>query len=183
MNGPGGGGGAPTPGAAGGGGGGPAGAAGAAGPGAGARVRRSRSQGTRKLHKCLSTASDVYAAPPAPQHSLLTTRQYCSFGSTVTLYRVLSAKSPSVLRQSQFLPFGFFFLFVMVSILAAVERSLAPARRLSASHAARIVRSILSLIGLQYCILADTYRPAPILTTEAVLCLFTIYKLMRALCY
>ncbi|XP_050563515.1 syntaxin-binding protein 5 isoform X6 [Spodoptera frugiperda] len=72
MNGPGGGGG-------GGAGGGAPGAAGA-GPGAaGSRVRRSRSQGTRKLHKCLSTASDVYAAPPAPQHSLLTTRQYCSF--------------------------------------------------------------------------------------------------------
>ncbi|XP_075975063.1 syntaxin-binding protein tomosyn isoform X6 [Anticarsia gemmatalis] len=56
------------------------GAAPGAGGGAGStRVRRSRSQGTRKLHKCLSTASDVYAAPPAPQHSLLTTRQYCSF--------------------------------------------------------------------------------------------------------
>lgn len=136
MNGPGGGGGG-----------------GGAGPGAGAaavRVRRSRSQGTRKLHKCLSTASDVYAAPPAPQHSLLTTRQYCSFGSTVTLYRVHSAKSPSVLRQSQFLPFCFYVLLVMIFILSADERSLEPARR------------ILSLTGYDtYCILADTYR-API---------------------
>ncbi|XP_048485316.1 syntaxin-binding protein 5 isoform X5 [Plutella xylostella] len=52
-----------------------------AGPGAAAAVRgvrRSRSQGTRRLHKCLSTASDV-CAPPAAGHSLLTTRQYCSF--------------------------------------------------------------------------------------------------------
>ncbi|XP_064292189.1 syntaxin-binding protein 5 isoform X6 [Plodia interpunctella] len=57
------------------GGGATSGAAGAAAGGAAARaVRRSRSQGTRKLHKCLSTASDA----PAP-HSLLTTRQYCSF--------------------------------------------------------------------------------------------------------
>ncbi|XP_062531284.1 syntaxin-binding protein 5 isoform X6 [Bombyx mori] len=59
---------------------GPGAGGGAAAAGGGGRaVRRSRSQGTRKLHKCLSTASDVYAAPSAPQHSLLTTRQYCSF--------------------------------------------------------------------------------------------------------
>ncbi|XP_045532237.1 syntaxin-binding protein 5 isoform X7 [Pieris brassicae] len=63
----------------GGGGGGGASAGGGGGAACPTRVRRSRSQGTRKLHKCLSTASDVYAAPPAPQHSLLTTRQYCSF--------------------------------------------------------------------------------------------------------
>lgn len=94
MNGPGGGG-APGGGAGGGGGAGTGAGAGGAGAGAaggcaaGRAVRRSRSQGTRKLHKCLSTASDVYAAPPAPQHSLLTTRQYCSFGSTVTLYEVI----------------------------------------------------------------------------------------------
>ncbi|XP_061378647.1 syntaxin-binding protein 5 isoform X5 [Danaus plexippus] len=79
MNGPGGGCGGPA-----GPGGGPTGASGGPAPAAGGpagtrAVRRSRSQGTRKLHKCLSTASDVYAAPPAPQHSLLTTRQYCSF--------------------------------------------------------------------------------------------------------
>lgn len=93
MNGPGGGGGGGAPGGGGGASGGTsagagAGAGAAGGCAAGRAVRRSRSQGTRKLHKCLSTASDVYAAPPAPQHSLLTTRQYCSFGSTVTLYEV-----------------------------------------------------------------------------------------------
>lgn len=54
-------------------------------------VRRSRSQGTRKLHKCLSTASYSEEAPStrlqtslSAQHTLLVTRQYCSFGSTVT---------------------------------------------------------------------------------------------------
>lgn len=72
---------------------------GAAGPAAAARVdsrrvdavRRSRSQGTRKLHKCLSTASYSEEAPStrlqpsiSAQHTLLVTRQYCSFGSTVT---------------------------------------------------------------------------------------------------
>lgn len=62
------------------------------GPTAGQRneaVRRSRSQGTRKLQKCLSTASySEEARPPPPSNSthqsLLVTRQYCSFGSTVT---------------------------------------------------------------------------------------------------
>lgn len=94
-----------------------AGAAGAAGGcAAGRAVRRSRSQGTRKLHKCLSTASDVYAAPPAPQHSLLTTRQYCSFGSTVTLYEVtlslVSFHSETVAISS---PVLFSFIFVSFS--------------------------------------------------------------------
>lgn len=58
--------------------------------------RRSRSQGTRKLHKCLSTASYsedcgshvpcTTSAPTATQRQqqLLVARQYCSFGSTVT---------------------------------------------------------------------------------------------------
>lgn len=70
--------------------------------GGGGRVRpdpprRSRSQGTRKLHKCLSTASysedcgshiPCTATPSAStaqrQQQLLVARQYCSFGSTVT---------------------------------------------------------------------------------------------------
>lgn len=82
-----------------------------AGGGASRAVRRSRSQGTRKLHKCLSTASDVYAAPPAPQHSLLTTRQYCSFGSTVTLYDVtlslVSFHSETVAISLLMFRFGF----------------------------------------------------------------------------
>lgn len=71
-----------------------------AGVGSRGVVRRSRSQGTRKLHKCLSTASyteDSQATtttistssspvlhPQARHHTLLVTRQYCSFGSTVT---------------------------------------------------------------------------------------------------
>lgn len=61
--------------------------------------RRSRSQGTRKLHKCLSTASYTedshgYSQTATPntavavtanqQRQLLVARQYCSFGSTVT---------------------------------------------------------------------------------------------------
>lgn len=113
MNGPGGGGGG-GPAGGGPGGGGPAGGAGggAGGPGGPRAVRRSRSQGTRKLHKCLSTASDVYAAPPAPQHSLLTTRQYCSFGSTVTFIRPLGLPSDLNSRNFsyRFVLFFFFFL-------------------------------------------------------------------------
>lgn len=82
-------------------------AAAGSGSSRGGVVRRSRSQGTRKLHKCLSTASyseDSQAAanaaslisttgsistssspvlhPQARHHQLLVTRQYCSFGST-----------------------------------------------------------------------------------------------------
>lgn len=85
---------------------------GAGGGGGGGRTRpdpprRSRSQGTRKLHKCLSTASysedcatppysssssvaslttgggQAYcAASPAQRQQLMVARQYCSFGST-----------------------------------------------------------------------------------------------------
>lgn len=73
---------------------------GVGGGGGGVRIRpdpprRSRSQGTRKLHKCLSTASysedcggGHSLGPVAPtgqrQQQLLVARQYCSFGSTVT---------------------------------------------------------------------------------------------------
>nr|XP_037875439.1 syntaxin-binding protein 5 isoform X7 [Bombyx mori] len=75
---------------------GPGAGGGAAAAGGGGRaVRRSRSQGTRKLHKCLSTASDVYAAPSAPQHSLLTTRQYCSFDRNHLLDKLDSSFSRS----------------------------------------------------------------------------------------
>lgn len=48
--------------------------------------RRSRSQGTRRLHKCLSTASYTEDAllpnNNGQRQQLLTARQYCSFGST-----------------------------------------------------------------------------------------------------
>lgn len=54
---------------------------------------RSRSQGGKKLQKCLSTASygeessfsrlQMTATPPL-SHNLLMTRQYCSFGSTTS---------------------------------------------------------------------------------------------------
>lgn len=52
--------------------------------------RRSRSQGTRKLHKCLSTASYSEDGHSSLQNQanqrqqLLVARQYCSFGSTLT---------------------------------------------------------------------------------------------------
>lgn len=52
--------------------------------------RRSRSQGTRKLHKCLSTASysedghSSLQSQASNQRQLLVARQYCSFGSTLT---------------------------------------------------------------------------------------------------
>ena len=55
-----------------------------------AMLRKSRSQGGKKLQKCLSTASygeessltRPQMTPPA--HNLLVTRQYCSFGSTTS---------------------------------------------------------------------------------------------------
>lgn len=61
-------------------------------------VRRSKSQGThsRKLQKCLSTVSysDDGLLPPripyiaaADRANLLVSRQYCSFGSTVTFFQ------------------------------------------------------------------------------------------------
>jgi hypothetical protein len=54
---------------------------------------RSRSQGGKKLQKCLSTASygeessfsRIQMATPPLSHNLLMTRQYCSFGSTTSL--------------------------------------------------------------------------------------------------
>lgn len=59
-------------------------------PGAvgGGSVRKSRSQGGKKLQKCLSTASygeeSSLSRPqmtPLSHHNLLMTRQYCSFGT------------------------------------------------------------------------------------------------------
>ncbi|CAA9995552.1 unnamed protein product, partial [Nesidiocoris tenuis] len=44
--------------------------------------RRSKSQGTRRLTKCLSTLS--YSEPIPARHNLIGSRQYASFGSTVT---------------------------------------------------------------------------------------------------
>lgn len=160
MNGPGGGAG----GAGGGGGPGGGGAGGGGGGAPGARAaRRSRSQGTRKLHKCLSTASDVLAAPPAPQHSLLSTRQYCSFGSTVTLYDVAQSRL-SVLKQSQFL---FFSVYVIVSVSLVLFDDVAlfsstdrrpDAPRLSRARrsSTKLIIKIINIIGRSY-----TDRPGP----------------------
>lgn len=53
-------------------------------------LRKSRSQGGKKLQKCLSTASygeeSSLTRPQMtpPSHNLLVTRQYCSFGSTTS---------------------------------------------------------------------------------------------------
>jgi hypothetical protein len=55
-------------------------------------VRKSRSQGGKKLQKCLSTASygeefSISRPQMTPlSHNLLMTRQYCSFGSTTRPY-------------------------------------------------------------------------------------------------
>lgn len=55
-------------------------------------MRKSRSQGGKKLQKCLSTASygeelSVSRPQMAPMsYNLLMTRQYCSFGSTTSTY-------------------------------------------------------------------------------------------------
>lgn len=59
-------------------------------------MRKSRSQGGKKLQKCLSTASyGEELSNSRPQmtpmsHNLLMTRQYCSFGSTTSLNISLS---------------------------------------------------------------------------------------------
>lgn len=61
-------------------------------------MRKSRSQGGKKLQKCLSTASyGEELSNSRPQmtplsHNLLMTRQYCSFGSTTSQFK-LSFKS------------------------------------------------------------------------------------------
>lgn len=53
-------------------------------------MRKSRSQGGKKLQKCLSTASygeelSISRPQMTPvSHNLLMTRQYCSFGSTTS---------------------------------------------------------------------------------------------------
>ena len=53
-------------------------------------MRKSRSQGGKKLQKCLSTASygeELSISRPQMiplSHNLLMTRQYCSFGSTTS---------------------------------------------------------------------------------------------------
>lgn len=71
--------------------------------------RRSRSQGTRKLHKCLSTASysedcgshvPCLTAPTVQRQQLLVARQYCSFGSTVT--RLMLHTRSTHIRSSSF---------------------------------------------------------------------------------
>lgn len=55
-------------------------------------LRKSRSQGGKKLQKCLSTASygeesSLTRPQMTPQsQNLLVTRQYCSFGSTTSTY-------------------------------------------------------------------------------------------------
>lgn len=59
-------------------------------------VRKSRSQGGKKLQKCLSTASygedssfRLQMVAPPISHNLLMTRQYCSFGSTTHIIQLL----------------------------------------------------------------------------------------------
>lgn len=62
----------------------------AGGGGGDSMLRKSRSQGGKKLQKCLSTASyGEESSLTRPQmtplsHNLLVTRQYCSFGSTTS---------------------------------------------------------------------------------------------------
>lgn len=59
-------------------------------------LRKSRSQGGKKLQKCLSTASyGEESSLTRPQmtplsHNLLVTRQYCSFGSTTSNLKIFS---------------------------------------------------------------------------------------------
>lgn len=74
------------------------------GVGGGDGVRKSRSQGGKKLQKCLSTASygeesSLSRPPMTPlSHNLLMTRQYCSFGSSQKLilitFRFFFVRSP-----------------------------------------------------------------------------------------
>lgn len=63
-------------------------------------LRKSRSQGGKKLQKCLSTASygeELSNSRPqmAPlSHNLLMTRQYCSFGSTTSQFKISFTSTP-----------------------------------------------------------------------------------------
>ena len=74
-------------------------------------MRKSRSQGGKKLQKCLSTASygeDMSISRPQMtplSHSLLMTRQYCSFGSTTSQFNFVTNKQNKQKKHS--------FLFVL----------------------------------------------------------------------
>lgn len=87
-------------------------------------LRKSRSQGGKKLQKCLSTASygeeSSLTRPQMtpPSHNLLVTRQYCSFGST-------TSNSKKVFFFGYVL-FGLFFFYVVVLVHVKVISS--PAR-------------------------------------------------------
>lgn len=76
-------------------------------PGGQDSVRKSRSQGGKKLQKCLSTASygeessfnRLQMAAPL-SHNLLMTRQYCSFGSTTSFILSLIAPNYKLTRAT-----------------------------------------------------------------------------------
>lgn len=63
-------------------------------------MRKSRSQGGKKLQKCLSTASYgeelSFSRPQMTplSHNLLMTRQYCSFGSTTSQIKISFTSTP-----------------------------------------------------------------------------------------
>lgn len=89
-------------------------------------VRRSKSQGTsRKLQKCLSTVSysdDGLLPPPRISHqdraNLLVSRQYCSFGSTVTSFGHLECSLVFECYLYELYPRRFWFSLVLNMTLA-----------------------------------------------------------------
>lgn len=88
-----------------------------------AMLRKSRSQGGKKLQKCLSTASygeeSSFTRPQMtpPSHNLLVTRQYCSFGSTTS-----NLKTSNIFSNPSFIVIiiSFPFLVVTFSVFIAL---------------------------------------------------------------
>lgn len=106
-------------------------------------VRRSKSQGThsRKLQKCLSTVSytdDGLLPPPSASRithfaagdraNLLVTRQYCSFGSTVTLFskqtKLSSCSFSVVTAKFVYINFSFDTLLILLCLFIVMTLTL-----------------------------------------------------------
>lgn len=93
-----------------------------------AMLRKSRSQGGKKLQKCLSTASygeeSSFTRPQMtpPSHNLLVTRQYCSFGSTTSNLKTSNIFSTSFIVIIISFPFLVVTFSVFIALVVVVVR-------------------------------------------------------------
>lgn len=120
-------------------------------------VRRSKSQGTsRKLQKCLSTVSysdDGLLPPPRLSHqdrtNLLVSRQYCSFGSTVTFQKLCGRRIFCGLRLFLWVLFWFWVTrgFVCVFLLCTWHLQIVRTALLLFEAASIVVFFIFCLFG------------------------------------